>query len=67
MVNVSINGNSQHIDADSTVQDFLLSRSVDPTHVVVELNGVILERDLYAGTKLKSGDAVEILRFVGGG
>jgi len=40
---------------------------VSPRAVAVEHNGVIIERDEYARTTLGEGDAVEIVRMVGGG
>jgi sulfur carrier protein len=35
--------------------------------VTVELNGSILRRDDFASIKVKKGDAVEFLYFMGGG
>jgi len=36
-------------------------------YVTVELNGDILDRDAFNDTKVKDGDTVEFLYFMGGG
>ncbi|MFP4162419.1 MAG: sulfur carrier protein ThiS [Chitinispirillaceae bacterium] len=66
-VQIKINGTVQQVQTGSSVLDFLASRSIEPSHVVVELNSSILDRSQYGATMLKEGDSVEVLRFVGGG
>lgn len=66
-VDIKINGTVQQIQTGSSVLDFLKSRSIEPSHVVVELNGSILDRVQYGTAVLEKGDSVEVLRFVGGG
>ena len=39
----------------------------DPLYVTVELNGEILERAAFGTTRVKNGDVVEFLYFMGGG
>lgn len=51
----------------TTITALLASRSIDPLHVVVEVNREIIGRDKFDEHKLGDGDVVEILRFVGGG
>jgi sulfur carrier protein len=51
-----------------TVAGLLLELTVQqPDYVTVELNGNILEREEFATTPVKNGDAVEFLYFMGGG
>jgi sulfur carrier protein len=64
---VMINGRPETLPDGCTVEKLLLSKSIDPACVVVEVNKNIVRREGYGETVLKRGDAVEILRFVGGG
>jgi sulfur carrier protein len=53
--------------AADTVAALLAVRSIDPAHVVVEINREIVDRNRFDTFALHDGDVVEILRFVGGG
>jgi sulfur carrier protein len=51
-----------------SVDDVLAELKVsDPLYVTVELNGEILDRGGFAATRVKGGDVVEFLYFMGGG
>jgi sulfur carrier protein len=65
-VNITVNGESASIDT-LTVQEYLVSLSIDPRRVAVELNRDILPKAKYLDTLLKEGDTLEIVHFVGGG
>jgi sulfur carrier protein len=63
-----INGKPEEVSGILTIQEFLAEKNVaDPDMVTVELNGTILRRDDFASVKVKEGDAVEFLYFMGGG
>jgi sulfur carrier protein len=64
---VMINGRPEALPDACTVEKLLLSKSIDPACVVVEVNRNIVQREGYGEAVLKRGDMVEILRFVGGG
>ena len=64
---VTVNGERREAPAGATVQSLLESLGLDPAHVVVECNGEILRRDDFASTPLAEDDALEVIRFVGGG
>lgn len=66
-IRIVLNGTPQDVTAGMSVLDFLQSRSIDPSHVVVEVNRSIINRDEFANCRFKDNDTVEILRFVGGG
>ena len=69
-MNLTVNGKpATIIDKETlTVAGLLLELTVQqPDYVTVELNGDILEREDYATTTVKNGDAVEFLYFMGGG
>jgi thiamine biosynthesis protein ThiS len=64
---ITLNG-KRHEAGDSTRLDALVdSLGLEHEHTVVERNGDIIERDRFGDIVLHDGDAVEIVRFVGGG
>jgi sulfur carrier protein len=64
---VMINGRPEALPDACTVEKLLLSKSIDPACVVVEVNKNIVQRERYSSSVVLPGDMVEILRFVGGG
>ena len=66
-MNVIVNGEPHEIDERTTVFELLESLALDPDAMVVERNGLVLERERYDDTVLGKGDVLEVLRFVGGG
>ena len=50
-----------------TVAHLVREMNLTPEMVVAEVNGEIVGRKDFASRKLVSGDAVELVRFVGGG
>ncbi len=68
-MNIQINGKSESFVAETlTVSELLVAKKVDmPEMVSVEVNGDILDRDLFSTTVVKDGDTVEFLYFMGGG
>lgn len=65
-MNITTNGEAVSIDP-LTVQQYLVSLGIDPRRVAVELNLEILPKAQYESTRLKEGDSLEIVHFVGGG
>jgi sulfur carrier protein len=47
--------------------DLLKAKTIDPHMVAVELNSKMVERDQLGTTKIKDGDALEFLFYMGGG
>lgn len=64
---VSVNGETVHLPAGSTVADLLKTLSLAPTHVAVEHNLRVVPRAEHAVVHLNHGDSVEVVTFVGGG
>ena len=51
-----------------SIDELLVALKVsDPLYVTVELNGEILDRAAFGTARVKDGDAVEFLYFMGGG
>ncbi|HZG14163.1 MAG TPA: sulfur carrier protein ThiS [Candidatus Bathyarchaeia archaeon] len=62
-----VNGKELHTNEIHTVQELLAHYQLQQKIVVVEKNGDIVDRTLFASTPLADGDRIEIVHFVGGG
>jgi len=67
LVNLTINGEPRAIDGPATVADLLSGLGLEIRKVAVERNQEIVPRSAYAATWLGTGDALEIVHFIGGG
>lgn len=67
MIVLQINGKEVQLEGPTPLLAYLEKLGVSPRAVAVEHNGVIIERNAYATITLGEGDAVEIVRMVGGG
>lgn len=65
---IRTNGEDADIGDGLTVAQLLVERNVKmPDMVTVELNGEILNRQEFDAIRVKEGDQVEFLYFMGGG
>jgi thiamine biosynthesis protein ThiS len=64
---LTINGETRSIPGPATVADLLAHLKLDPRMVVVELNREIIRRPRVGEVRLKDGDTIELVHFVGGG
>ena len=64
---VIVNGNLTEAPDTATVLELLEQLGLGAETVVVQCNDGIVERERFAATPLAEGDAVEIVRLVGGG
>ncbi len=64
---VTINGQEREIPEEITISELLDFLNVSSRTVAVELNLEIIEREERSVKKIKHGDKLEILQFVGGG
>ena len=67
---LNVNGNQREFSAGempSTVQQRLDALHINNATVVAEIDGVIVERKDFDGTIVKAGQAIELVRFIGGG
>ena len=65
-MDVVINGEHRHISG-GTLLDVLQELELDPRAVVVEHNRKIVRRPALSDVTVASGDAIEVVHFVGGG
>ena len=66
-VNLRLNGEARAFDGPMTVAALLATLGLETRKVAVERNAEIVPRSGYADTWLQSGDALEIVHFIGGG
>ena len=66
-VEIRVNGHDRKVPRNANVAGLLAELALDPTAVVVEVNGDILQREQYAETILSASAQIEIIHFVGGG
>lgn len=66
MLTIRLNGEEVAIEP-GTVTDLLKRKGYRIERAVVELNTLLISRDAWSRTELKSGDCLEVVGFVGGG
>jgi sulfur carrier protein len=66
-VTITLNGEPHNLPGPLTITELLSRLDIDPRRVAIELNLIILKRDLYGTSIVREGDHVEIVNFVGGG
>ena len=67
MPTITVNGTRQDVAEGTSLLVYLQDRKIDPSHVVAEVNGAVVKKERFPELKLKPGDTVEVIRFVGGG
>ena len=66
-VTISVNSKEQTLEPESTVQSLLVKLGYAEKRVAVEVNQELVVKSQWHEVRLKSGDKVEIVSFVGGG
>ena len=64
---ILLNGEQRRVASGCTIAALVADLGLDPARVAVERNREIAPRSRWSETALADGDAVEIVRFVGGG
>ena len=67
---LKINGIERQFDSGqmpSTLAELLEQLDIKAATVVAEIDGQIVQRKMFAQTKLVNGQTIELVRFVGGG
>jgi thiamine biosynthesis protein ThiS len=67
VITVTLNGETRALDGPVSVSGLLVTLGLEGRKVAVERNEAIVPRSRYAETWLASGDALEIVHFIGGG
>jgi sulfur carrier protein len=65
---ITIAGESKEVADNLTIQELIVEEKVEsPLYVTVAVNEEFIERAAFDSHRLKDGDAVEFLYFMGGG
>ncbi len=67
MAKIQLNGKKLTLKSNLTVLDLLKKYKLDIKKIAIELNGVILQKNIYKKKFLKNKDKIEIVHFIGGG
>ena len=67
MVSIKLNGKDAEIEGSQSVTALLDSLNINGSQVAVAINGEVVPRDTWGLVAVREGDAVEIVRAVGGG
>ena len=67
MITIFINGESQQISNDTTIEQLLENLSLSHKRLAVEINQEIVPRSEFTTHKLNYQDKVEIVQAIGGG
>ena len=64
---IIVNGSETDVAEGARVSELIMSLSLIPERLAIELNKKIIRRAEWDSTSLSEGDRVEIVHFVGGG
>lgn len=64
---ISVNGEPREVNDGLTVLELLQTLSVVQARVAVEVNAEVVRKARHAEHRLREGDKVEVVTFVGGG
>ena len=69
MPSLKINGAEKHFaeSLPESIAELLDRLGINHATVVAEIDGKIIKRKEFGQTKLRSGQSIELVRFVGGG
>lgn len=67
MITLKVNGKPREIDDGLDLQSYLATIDVNMRFIAVGYNGQVVRKEDFGNVKLHPGDALEIVRPVGGG
>ena len=71
MMRTTVNGKPRETDAggasEMALLAFLAAHDVNPKLVAVAINGDVIPKSTFGDAVVREGDAIEIVRMVGGG
>ncbi len=63
----TVNGREASFEDGASVLDLVASMGFDASRIAVEIDGEICPRSELPGRRLKGGERIEVVSFVGGG
>lgn len=67
MIAIKLNGKNTEIQGSQSVSALLDSLNINARQVAVAINGEVVTRSAWSDAVVAPGDAVEVVRAVGGG
>jgi sulfur carrier protein len=64
---IQLNGEPQEVKENMSLPELVAGLSLKAEQVAIELNQSVVRRAQWESTRLREGDKVEIVHFVGGG
>lgn len=64
---IQLNGEPQEVKENISLPELVAGLSLKAEQVAIELNQSVVRRAQWESTRLREGDKVEIVHFVGGG
>lgn len=64
---ITVNGKEEMLPGPTDIGSFLKQKRIERKGIVVELNREIIPAEAWDATSIGDQDALEILRFMGGG
>ena len=64
---IILNGQEKEVTEDISLSELIHTFSAQNPRVIAEVNGAIVQVPDWNNVQIKNGDAVELIRFVGGG
>ncbi len=64
---VTINGNTHHLDKPCTVQDLIEYLDIATKRFAIEINKELIPRSSFATHPIQNGDKIEVVGAIGGG
>ena len=66
-VKINLNGKKRLISSKMSLKSLLNNNKIPINKVAIEINGEIINKKKIDKIKLKTGDKIEIVHFIGGG
>ena len=66
-IKIKVNGNIKFIKEEIKLLDLIKILKIPLKKVAIELNREIIDKKILGKIKLKNGDKIEIVHFIGGG
>ena len=64
---IIVNGQARDLPPGETLNILVKRFCKEPAHVIAEVNGAIIDREIWEKASLRDGDKLELVTFVGGG
>jgi len=64
---IQLNHRTYPFSEEMTVSSLMAENNFDFIHIIVKINGTVIEEDLWNERKITAGDDVEMIHIFGGG